>query len=83
MFRTLFQIPCAGGPDAHADTAEEVRDRVLEAAKYIPLEQLGTSDDRGFSPFSDDASTTREKAFAKEHAGVEATKLAERVIGSR
>src|SRR5260221_5438847 len=33
------------------ETAEEVRDRVLEAAEYIPIEQLGTTDDCGFSPF--------------------------------
>jgi 5-methyltetrahydropteroyltriglutamate--homocysteine methyltransferase len=25
------------------ETPEEVRDRVLEAARYIPIEQLGTS----------------------------------------
>lgn len=59
------------------DPPEEVRDRVLEAAKYIPLEQLGTTDDCGFSPFSDDTSTTRETAFAKIRARVEGTQLAE------
>ena len=31
------------------ETAEEVRDRILEAAEYIPIEQLGTTDDCGFS----------------------------------
>ncbi len=67
--------------DPHVDTAEEVRDRVLEAAKYIPLEQLGTTDDCGFSPFSDDTSTTRETAFAKIRARVEGTELAERLLG--
>jgi 5-methyltetrahydropteroyltriglutamate--homocysteine methyltransferase len=68
--------------DPHVDTPEEVRDRVLEAAEYIPLEQLGTTDDCGFSPFSDDTSTTREKAFAKIRARVEGTKLAEKALGS-
>jgi 5-methyltetrahydropteroyltriglutamate--homocysteine methyltransferase len=63
------------------DTPEEIRDRVLEAAKYIPLEQLGTTDDCGFSPFSDDTSTTRETAFAKIRARVEGTQLAEKVLG--
>src|SRR5579863_5273271 len=48
--------------DPHVDTPQEVRDRVLEAAKYIPLEQLGTCDDCGFAPFSDDTSTSRETA---------------------
>lgn len=67
--------------DQHVDTPEEVRDRVLEAAKYIPLEQLGTTDDCGFSPFSDDTSTTRETAFAKIRARVEGTSIAERILG--
>jgi 5-methyltetrahydropteroyltriglutamate--homocysteine methyltransferase len=59
------------------ETNENVRDRVLEAADYIPLNQLGTTDDCGFSPFCDDVSTTRETAFAKIKARVEGTKLAE------
>jgi 5-methyltetrahydropteroyltriglutamate--homocysteine methyltransferase len=67
--------------DSTVDTPEEVRDRVLEAAKYIPIDQLGTTDDCGFSPFSDDTSTTRETAFAKIRARVEGTQLAEKVLG--
>ena len=66
--------------DAHVDTAEEVCARVLEAAEYIPVEQLGTTDDCGFSPFCDDLSTPREKAFAKIRARVEGTALAERQL---
>ncbi|MBC8096662.1 MAG: cobalamin-independent methionine synthase II family protein [Akkermansiaceae bacterium] len=69
--------------DPRVDTPEEVRDRVLEAAEYIPLEQLGTTDDCGFSPFSDDKSTTRETAFAKIRARVEGTKLAAEKLGQR
>lgn len=68
--------------DPHVDTPDEVRDRVLEAAEYIPLEQLGTTDDCGFSPFSDDTSTTRETAFAKIRARVQGTKLAEKVLSN-
>lgn len=66
--------------DPRIDTPEEVRDRVIEAAKYIPVEQLGTTDDCGFAPFSDDTSTTRDTAFAKIQARVEGTALAARVI---
>ncbi|HUP96441.1 MAG TPA: 5-methyltetrahydropteroyltriglutamate--homocysteine methyltransferase [Usitatibacter sp.] len=66
--------------DPHVDTAEEVRDRVLEAAQYIPVAQLGTTDDCGFSPFCDDTSTTRDKAFAKIRARVEGTRLAEAAL---
>jgi 5-methyltetrahydropteroyltriglutamate--homocysteine methyltransferase len=67
--------------DPHVDTAEEVCGRVLEAAEYIPPAQLGTTDDCGFSPFSDDTSTTREKAFAKIRARVEGTAMAAAQIG--
>jgi 5-methyltetrahydropteroyltriglutamate--homocysteine methyltransferase len=69
--------------DARVETAEEVCDRVLEAAEYIPVAQLGTTDDCGFSPFSDDTSTTREKAFEKIRARVEGTALAAERLGVR
>lgn len=58
------------------ESVETVRDRVLQAAKYIPLAQLGTTDDCGFSPFSDDMATSRDTAFAKIKARVLGTKLA-------
>jgi 5-methyltetrahydropteroyltriglutamate--homocysteine methyltransferase len=63
------------------ETAEEVRDRVLLAAEYIPLDRLGTCDDCGFSPFADDTSTSRDTAFAKIAARVEGTKLAAERLG--
>jgi 5-methyltetrahydropteroyltriglutamate--homocysteine methyltransferase len=63
------------------ETPEEVRDMVLEASEHIPVEYLGTTDDCGFSPFSDDTSTTRDTAFAKIRARVLGTKLAEQRIG--
>lgn len=66
--------------DPHVDTPEEVRDRVLEAAEYVPADRLGTTDDCGFSPFSDDTSTSRETAFAKIRARVLGTALAEKMI---
>jgi 5-methyltetrahydropteroyltriglutamate--homocysteine methyltransferase len=68
--------------DPRVETPEEVCDRVLEAAEYIPLEQLGTTDDCGFSPFSDDTSTTRDTAFEKIRARVLGTALAARKIGA-
>jgi 5-methyltetrahydropteroyltriglutamate--homocysteine methyltransferase len=63
------------------ETAEEVRDRVREAAEYIPLRRLGTTDDCGFSPFGDDTSTSRETAFAKIRARVAGTALAAEMLG--
>jgi 5-methyltetrahydropteroyltriglutamate--homocysteine methyltransferase len=65
------------------ETPEEVRDRVLEASEYIPIEQLGTTDDCGFSPFSDDTSTSRDTAFAKIRSRVLGTQLAATFIGAR
>jgi 5-methyltetrahydropteroyltriglutamate--homocysteine methyltransferase len=67
--------------DPRIETPEEIRDRVLEAARYIPIEQLGTTDDCGFSPFCDDSSTTRETAFAKIRARVVGTALAAEILG--
>src|SRR6202049_5085120 len=69
--------------DPHIETPEEVRDRVLEASEYIPIEQLGTTDDCGFSPFSDDTSTSRDTAFAKIKARVRGTRLAAEMIEGR
>jgi 5-methyltetrahydropteroyltriglutamate--homocysteine methyltransferase len=63
------------------ETPEEVRDRVLEAAAILPLDQLGTTDDCGFSPFADDISTARDVAFAKIRARVEGTALAAEKLG--
>jgi 5-methyltetrahydropteroyltriglutamate--homocysteine methyltransferase len=62
------------------ETAEEVRDRVLEAAEFISPGRLGTTDDCGFSPFGDDTSTSRETAFAKVRARVAGTALAARAL---
>jgi len=67
--------------DSRIETPEEVRDRIVEASRFIPLDSLGSTDDCGFAPFSDDTSTTRDKAFAKIKARVEGTALAARVLG--
>src|SRR5919108_1171789 len=66
--------------DPRIETPEEGRDQVLEAAEYIPVDQLGTTDDCGFSPFSDDTSTSRDTAFAKIRSRVLGTALAAREL---
>lgn len=66
--------------DPRIETAQEVCDRVVEAAEFIPIAQLGTTDDCGFSPFSDDTSTSRDTAFAKIRARVDGTALASKKI---
>jgi 5-methyltetrahydropteroyltriglutamate--homocysteine methyltransferase len=58
------------------ESVDTVRDRVLTAAEYIPVAQLGTTDDCGFSPFSDDTATDRSIAFAKIEARVRGTQMA-------
>ena len=67
--------------DPAIETAEQVRDRILEAAESIPLDQLGTTDDCGFAPFADDTSTARATAFAKIRARVDGTRLAAAQLG--
>jgi 5-methyltetrahydropteroyltriglutamate--homocysteine methyltransferase len=67
--------------DPRVETPEEVRDRVLEAARFIDPGHLGTTDDCGFAPFADDTSTSRDTAFAKIQARITGTALASRALG--
>lgn len=62
------------------ETPEEVRDLLIQASEYIPVNQLGSTDDCGFSPFADDISTAREIAFEKIRVRIQGTKLAEAKI---
>jgi 5-methyltetrahydropteroyltriglutamate--homocysteine methyltransferase len=62
------------------ETPEEIRDLILQATEYLPVAQLGTTDDCGFSPFADDLSTSRDIAFEKIRARVEGTRLAEKAL---
>jgi 5-methyltetrahydropteroyltriglutamate--homocysteine methyltransferase len=64
------------------ETAVEVKDRILEAARYIDPSRLGSTDDCGFSPFGDDTSTSRDTAFAKIRARVEGNEMASRELGT-
>lgn len=66
--------------DPRIETPEEICALIVEAAQYIPIEQLGTTDDCGFSPFGDDTSTAREIAFAKIRARIQGTQLAEKKL---
>lgn len=70
------------------ETAEEVRDALLEAAKHISVDQLGATDDCGFSPFSIDVKPkhgspdfARDVAFEKIRNRVQGVKLASEVLG--
>jgi 5-methyltetrahydropteroyltriglutamate--homocysteine methyltransferase len=65
------------------ETPEIVRDRILEAAQFIPIEQLGTTDDCGYSPFADDTSTPRDVCYEKIKARIQGTKLAEQILNKQ
>jgi 5-methyltetrahydropteroyltriglutamate--homocysteine methyltransferase len=66
--------------NSRIETPEEIRDMIVHAAGIIPHNQLGTTDDCGFSPFADDVSTARETAFAKIKSRIKGTALAEREL---
>jgi len=62
------------------ESPAQVCGRVLKAAEYLPVGQLGTTDDCGFSPFEDDTSTGRDTAFGKIRSRVLGTKLAAEIL---
>ena len=70
------------------ETAEHVRDELLLAAKYIPVERLGATDDCGFSPFSRDVKPkhgspdfARDVAMQKIEARLKGVELAREALG--
>lgn len=72
------------------ETAEHVRDRLVSAARFIPAELLGSTDDCGFSPYLVDDKPrhgspdhARDVAFAKIAARVRGTALAAETLGGR
>jgi methionine synthase II (cobalamin-independent) len=70
------------------ESPEEVRDALVRAANFIPREQLGATDDCGFSPFSIDEKPShgspdyaRDVAFQKIHNRVEGVRAAAEKLG--
>jgi methionine synthase II (cobalamin-independent) len=70
------------------ETAEQVADDLVTAARYIPVERLGATDDCGFSPFSRDVKPkhgspdfARDIAMQKISARLEGAKLASQELG--
>lgn len=85
--RQVCFIGVTNPQNPRVETAEEVRDDLLLAAKYIPVERLGSTDDCGFSPFSIDVKPkhgspdfARDVAFQKITARVEGTALASDIL---
>jgi methionine synthase II (cobalamin-independent) len=70
------------------ESPQEVRDLLVRAANFIPKEQLGATDDCGFSPFSIDEKPlhgspdyARDVAFQKITNRIEGTRLAAEELG--
>jgi methionine synthase II (cobalamin-independent) len=70
------------------ESAEEICDTLLRAARFIPKERLGSTDDCGFSPFSIDEKPlhgspdyARDVAFQKIANRVEGTRMAAAELG--
>lgn len=70
------------------ESAQEVCDELVAAAKHVPTERLGATDDCGFSPFSIDekplhgsADYARDIAFQKIENRVQGTKMAAEKLG--
>ena len=74
--------------DPTVETAEQVKNDLVTAAKYIPKESLGATDDCGFSPFSRDIKPkhgspdfARDIAMQKISARLEGARLASEELG--
>ncbi|MDQ6750657.1 MAG: hypothetical protein M3Z33_07900 [Actinomycetota bacterium] len=70
------------------ESAEQVKDDLVTAAKYIPTERLGATDDCGFSPFSRDEKPAhgspdfaRDVAMQKISARLEGARMASEELG--
>jgi methionine synthase II (cobalamin-independent) len=70
------------------ETPEQVKQDLLTAARYIPVERLGATDDCGFSPFSRDVKPkhgspdfARDIAMQKITARLEGARLASAELG--
>jgi methionine synthase II (cobalamin-independent) len=74
--------------DPAVETPEQIRDELVTAAKHIPVERLGATDDCGFSPFSRDEKPAhgspdfaRDVAMEKIGNRVEGARLASEALG--
>ena len=79
--RQMAYIGVANPLNPRVESPEEVCEQLVTAAKYISKEQLGSTDDCGFSPFSIDVKPNHgSPEFARD---VAFQKIANRVRGTR
>jgi methionine synthase II (cobalamin-independent) len=74
--------------DPTVETPEQVKNDLVTAARYIPVERLGATDDCGFSPFSRDEKPShgspdfaRDIAMQKISARIEGARMASEELG--
>jgi methionine synthase II (cobalamin-independent) len=84
----MAYVGVINGLNPRVESSEEVRDALVRAANFIPKEQLGSTDDCGFSPFSIDEKPNhgspdyaREVAFQKIRNRVQGTTMAAEKLG--
>ena len=84
----IAYIGCIVTQSPRVESAQEVCDQLVTAAKYIDKQRLGSTDDCGFSPFSIDAKPNhgtpdyaRDVAFQKIANRVTGTKMAAEKLG--
>ncbi len=84
----MAYIGVINGLNPRVESPEEVRDALVRASNFIPKEQLGATDDCGFSPFSIDEKPNhgspefaREVAFQKIHNRVQGATMAAEKLG--
>jgi methionine synthase II (cobalamin-independent) len=88
--KQLALIGVINPQNPRVETAQEVCDALVLAAKHIPVEQLGSTDDCGFSPFSIDEKPNhgspdyaRDVAFQKITSRVKGTIMAAEKLTKR
>jgi methionine synthase II (cobalamin-independent) len=84
----IVHIGVVNPQNPRVETAQEICDELVTAAKHIPKERLGSTDDCGFSPFSIDEKPlhgspdfARDVAFEKITNRVQGTKMAAEKLG--
>ncbi|MEO7498632.1 MAG: hypothetical protein ABIX11_03490 [Casimicrobiaceae bacterium] len=86
--KQMAYIGVCNGLNPRVESAEEIRDQLVAAAGHIPKDQLGSTDDCGFSPFSIDVKPShgspdhaRDVAFQKIGNRVKGTRMAAEKLG--
>ncbi|QRW22677.1 5-methyltetrahydropteroyltriglutamate-homocysteine S-methyltransferase [Rhizoctonia solani] len=88
-FLQMAYIGVTSTIDPRVESPEEIAQMLVAATKYIPADQLGATDDCGFSPFCDDKKPkhggspdyARDIAFQKIAARVKGARIASERLG--